>query len=163
MPLPGDDRAVIERGHEEAALAGGDGLGLGAGILERGAVDDDAGAEGAGGVDLGERGGLGHHNGDRDAAGGASESNPLGVVAGAHGDEAVGCGGGVKLAHEVEGAADLEGAGELEVFALEQQRDIEARRGHGERPDRGQADIRGEGRTGRGDGRKGDGDGLSGH
>jgi len=161
--LPGDDRVVVERGHEDAALATGDGLCLGAGIIERGAVDDDAGAKCAGGVDLGEGRRLGHDNGDGNAAGRAGEGDPLGVVAGAHGDEASAGGGGIELADEVEGAADLEGAGELEVLALEQEGDVEPGGGHSERPDRRQADIRGEGAAGRGDGRKGDGVGLSGH
>ena len=69
------------------------------GLVVVGAVEDDVGAEVAGGGDFDERRLLGHDDEARDAAFGCVIADALGVVAGGGGDDAAGAlGGGVSWA-----------------------------------------------------------------
>ena len=118
VPWPGDDRRIVERRHEHAALRIGERGGVA--LLERLAREHDLGAV------VGRRDLLGERRVDRhvdargDAERGRRERDALGVVAGARRDDAAGPLVVAQRGHAVGRTAQLEGARALQVLGLEQ-------------------------------------------
>jgi hypothetical protein len=93
-----------------------------AGLVVAGTVEDNFRSEGARGGHLDLRRGEGHYDLRADAAGGGVESEALGMVAGAGGDDAFVAFDFVEGKQLVEGAALFEGSGSLEIVELEVKR-----------------------------------------
>jgi hypothetical protein len=120
----GDDAWFVGRADEAGARALGEGGGLGAGVVEVGAVQQHVGALVEDCPELDRVGVVGHDDG----AGGAGEAggvgDALGVVAGGVGDDAAGAFGVGHGEQEVAGAAGLEGSGALLVLVLDDYRGV---------------------------------------
>ena len=119
VPWPAMTSVVVEGVDEGHGFGVADAAGLGVGLVVVGAVEDDLGAEVAGGGDLDERRGERHDDDGADAALGGVVGDALGVVAGGGGDDAAGGLVGSEGGDAVERAALLEGAGHLQVLELE--------------------------------------------
>src|ERR1035437_155800 len=119
--LAGDDLGVVEGVDEGAAFFNAAAQGLFAGFVVAGAEENDLGAVGAGGGDLGLRSGERHDDLGADGAGSGGEGDTLGVVSGAGRDDAALAFGLAERQQLVERASFLERAGALEVFKLEVQ------------------------------------------
>ena len=121
--LPGDHGVVIEGRDVDAALADGEGHGLGARFFQGSPGEDHPGPILAAGRDLGEGRRRWHDHDHADPAAAAGEGDALRVVASAGGDQPSGDARGVQVVDEVGGAANFEGACQLHLFALEEHGD----------------------------------------
>ncbi len=113
-----DQRVVVRRNVEQPAL-GLDDMGVGDGVVEAFAVEDDRRAVALGLAHLHVGGEARHDDGRRDAEPPGVIGETLRVVAGARGDHAARALGGVEAEQLVERAAFLVGGGELEVLELQ--------------------------------------------
>ncbi len=103
MPWPGDDRRIVERGHEGAPLFRRDVLRTGERTRETVAFDDDAGVMVRGARDLRERRARRHDDRGGDAELVRVVGDALGVVAGRRRDDARRPGLGCEAGEEVAG------------------------------------------------------------
>ena len=118
-PLAGHDVRVVEGVDEDGAGPLRVGESLGHGVLHAAAGQHDLCAVAAGGLDLRQRGALGHDHGGRAAEQAGRERDALGMVAGAGRDDAAGPFGVGQPGDPEVGAADLERPGPLQVLALQ--------------------------------------------
>ena len=126
--LPGHDVLVVVGVDQHGAGLGGEPHRLLQRLVEVGAVEDHLRAVPPGGVQLGDRGTLGHEHRGLDPEQLRGERDALRVVAGGRRDHAAGALLLGEPEHPHVGAADLERAGALEVLALEQHRAADDRR-----------------------------------
>ncbi len=103
---------------EGQPLFAGKAVGIIGRLLQCIAMQDDLGPEILGVLDLGERGLTGHDDGHGNRQALAVISDPLGVIARRHGNDAGFALGFVQGHQTVERAAFLEGSGELQIFEL---------------------------------------------
>ena len=159
--LAGDDGGIVVGVDEGEPLLLLEPAGVGGGVLEPLAVQDDPGTVLAGALDLGQRREARHDDRGRDAQALGMVGDTLGVVAGRHGDDAA----GALLRREAgeldQGTAGLERAGVLEVLQLEPDPGPGQAR-QGRRGDAGgHGDRAGDAAAGLLDGGEGDGHGPS--
>ena len=117
--LAGDDARIVIGMDEGEAFVLRNSERAGVGFGERGAFQDDAGAEILGVLDLGEGRAFRHHDGDGNAQAAGMIGDALRMIAGRHGGDAALALVFAQRQQLVERAALLEGGGVLQVLEFE--------------------------------------------